>query len=473
MAEAEDTSSGTFTIQLKTLQNIKYTLEVDAEDTIESIKGRIETELELGDAAGQKLIHRGKILADEQTVGSIGYKAKDFLVIMVTKKKKPTPKPAAVVPPVASAAAAVSTAVSAAASSSSAPADGGDVPMASAADGGGADALVTGPELETTIAELMAMGFEREQVVRALRAAYNNPDRAVEYLLTGIPADAIPARPPAAAGAGAGAGAGRAPAGVPVGGAAPAGAGAGAMGAALAGMAGAGAGGGGADPMDAMRAALMSNPEVLAGLITQLAARNPELLAAIRDNPDSLHRVLQNPDIMQQLMAMMLMQQMGGGGGAGGMPAGMPGMGGGGRAPPGTIQVTAEEKAAIDRLTSLGFSQAQAVEAYMVCDKNEEMAANYLFENAMMGGGGGGDWGDMDVDGDDGGSAMDIPDEDGPVEPATVSPASGAADASGAGPAPAASSDAPAAADGSAAAPGDAAPSDEPSEDAEMPPASE
>jgi len=51
--------------------------------------------------------------------------------------------------------------------------------------GQAASNLVAGSHLEGTIQQIIDMGggsWDRDTVVRALRAAYNNPERAVEYL---------------------------------------------------------------------------------------------------------------------------------------------------------------------------------------------------------------------------------------------------------------------------------------------------
>merc|ERR1712129_41177 len=169
---------------------------------------------------------------------------------MLTKAKAPAATPAA---PAAAPAAAAPTPDSTPAPT--APAT-GDAEMIAAS------AMPTNPAgMDAAVEQLMAMGFEKENVERCLRAAFGNPDRAVEYLMSGIPAGMEGQTSPGAAGGGDGGGGG-APALAPT-----AGGGGGpapfpAMGGAFPTMptGGRGGGGGGGEPLPPALEQLRNNP---------------------------------------------------------------------------------------------------------------------------------------------------------------------------------------------------------------------
>jgi UV excision repair protein RAD23 len=130
-----------------------------------------------------------------------------------------------------------------------------------------------------------------------------------------------------------------------------------------------GGGGNGAGQMQAVFGMINALPPDQQAAMLQQLGMTPEQWAATQQ-------------MLAQVPPAQLEQMMAQAGANMGGPGGMPGApGGGGEAPPGTrtVQLTAEEMAAVQSLQELGFTQQQAAEAYLVCDKNVDAAAAYLF----------------------------------------------------------------------------------------------
>ncbi|RLN49193.1 hypothetical protein BBJ29_003707 [Phytophthora kernoviae] len=371
-------------LTVKTLQGVAFPLDAELTDTVVEVKQKIEG-LQTFPVAQQKLIHAGKVLKDDSTLAEYNVKENDFLVVMVTKPKAPKPSAAT-----ASASASTSTTAAAASASASAPAStpapaapntssasssssataaAVSTPSAapattaasSSSEGSG---VVAGEQMSATVQQLCDMGFPEDQVRSALRAAFNNPERAVEYLMTGIPEQA--AAPPATA----------------------------ATTAPSAGTAGATGGDETANTLealrnhpqfDALRQLVQSNPAALPAVLQQIGAQSPELLRLIHQNQDRFVQMLNEPIGTRETGGGM--EGMGGGAGAGA---------GGHR-----IMLSEEEAAAVDRLCEMGFERTDVIQAYLACDKNEALAANFLMDSGDFGGGATGGAGGQGDDNDD------------------------------------------------------------------------
>jgi UV excision repair protein RAD23 len=181
-----------------------------------------------------------------------------------------------------------------------------------------------GEQRAAAISGMEAMGFPRDQIDRAMRAAFFNPDRAVEYLLNGIPASAEQEQRPAAAsprpqsnqaqqapagntGAQAEAQGGDEPVNLfeaaaqagQRGGATGGNRGAGGdLAAALGGAQGGGQGGGNLEflrnnpQFQQLRQVVQQQPAMLEPILQQVAAGNPQLAQIITQNPEQFMQLL-------------------------------------------------------------------------------------------------------------------------------------------------------------------------------------
>lgn len=356
-------------IQVKTLKSARYYLEIKDDDAVLDIKVRIQKKLQLGIAEMMNLIHHGKILQNEQLVSDIGFRENDFIVLMLKKNRKKssgsssqtshtptipkgsTPLQASPVPP-----SDVPTRDSSSAWSVVEPTTTEEVNI----DGIGNEArgLDIRNQSNEVTAGLVAMGFSERDVGLAMDAAFNNPEIAVDYLLAGIPQQVFFQREFPGTGATMSDGtdshelATGAPSAISV-----------------------------PSDINALTASaedltwfLAHNPEAITDLFQGLITQQPEMYRRLTGpdgqlNPETFHAAIQDPDFIIMLRETLLRA---------------------GDDEP-SIEInqdemflrTPDDEIVVERLQQMGFSRNHVLEAYVVCNKNEQMAANYLFDNAV------------------------------------------------------------------------------------------
>ncbi|WFD44817.1 UV excision repair protein rad23 [Malassezia psittaci] len=398
---------------VKSLAGGNFHLDVEPSDTvctlelikIQSVKEQVEKQQ--GHATEQqKLIFSGKILENSKCIQDYGIQEKDFLVVMVSKPKtaKPAPKPAEVSseskesssssqPKTDESKQETSTTSSetkqAESSQTAAPSESAARTETSASTGSGqstgiqAASFLSGSELESAIQNIVEMGFPREEVQRAMRLGFNNPDRAVDLLMTGLPAETTPAPSSTPS-----AGTGTAPSGTNNETQAPttnaprsgnlfeqAAAQAARGSAGGAGLSGASAGSGaemlpGEDDgegrqlidlgnpevLDQLRTLVEQNPAALQPLIQALVQTNPQLAEALSADPEGVLRMLSGGEGMEGMEAEESFEV------------------------PTLQQLSQEDKSQVEQIMAMGIPERKAIESFFMCGRNLEMAVQYYFE---------------------------------------------------------------------------------------------
>ncbi|XP_040976710.1 UV excision repair protein RAD23 homolog B isoform X5 [Aquila chrysaetos chrysaetos] len=307
-------------ITLKTLQQQTFRIDIDPEETVKALKEKIESERgkDAFPVAGQKLIYAGKILNDDTALKEYKIDEKNFVVVMVTKPK------AAAGATQQSDATTTMTSTAAAPAPLTAPSPADPVPAAvpppPAPDAVAYEsAPVSAPEEEKTAEKTP----EAPAAVSASSTDSTTGDTSRSNLFEdaisalGHPLEFLRHQP----------------------------------------------------QFQQMRQIIQQNPSLLPALLQQIGRENPQLLQQISQHQEHFIHMLNEP-VLESRQGLSSSDD---GTSTGGLAEATNGR-------MNYIHVTPQEKEAIERLKALGFPEGLVIQAYFACEKNENLAANFLLQ---------------------------------------------------------------------------------------------
>ncbi|XP_039439156.1 UV excision repair protein RAD23 homolog B-like [Culex pipiens pallens] len=330
-------------ITIKTLKQEAFHIEVDLEkDTVRTLKEKFFQESKQDyPVERQRLIYLGKIMEDDDPLSQYNLDDKKFVVVMNKKPATAPAEPAAATTSAAPAAAKSSTESTPAAAAAAEKPKEEDKPKEDKKP----EPEPPQDDIQIKIQRITEMGYSEEEARIALEICDNNPDRAVEYLLSEIATSSMPS----AVGGGASSGGGLLSAG----------------------------------SQESRLAFLREHPTFL------------EMKRLLQEDPSLLPQLLQkiqssNPDLMRiisenQVEFLALINE--GAEGTGGSDGGRSGGG-----VPRELETTAaamvdsltqSDMDAIDRLKALGYPEHLVIQAYIACERNEYQAAEFLVSQTL------------------------------------------------------------------------------------------
>ena len=307
---------------VKTLKQVNHEVEISSDEIkISELKTSIENQHKI-EASTIKLVFNGTVLKDESTLKEYNITEGNIIIMMISKTKVQN-KPQEVVP--------TQTEVKK------------EDPQAKITENKPSSSNTKNYSSE--VAQLVEMGFPKEYAESAIKAAKGNISVAIEYLYNGIPDvadlpeasnnDNNESQPHQGS------------------------------------------------EMDAVKkiASLVkilcaNDPSKLQSIIMSLQHSQPELLALIKKHENEFKELISKPITEEDMAAF---QEINNQTGLAGNFANSQGTQGG-ETGQGVIKLNKTEYDAVQRLKEFGFSEMDAAQAYFACDKNEEMALNFLFE---------------------------------------------------------------------------------------------